>query len=108
MLLQDGVPARRYRLVQRPLEETTCRLQNSQALMVVVIDKRPSLKRRHLTKVVRVEGLYTDQTPLEERCFNNVDGTIVRRRTPSRAPVNGKYHQERGNGVVASVADSIE
>jgi hypothetical protein len=47
--------------------------------MVVVIDKRPSLQLRHFTKVVRVEGLYTDQTPLEERCFNNVDGTIVRR-----------------------------
>src|SRR5207248_1320522 len=107
MLLQDGVPAMRYRLVQRALEEATCRLQNSQALMVV-IDQRPSLQRRHFTKVVRVEGIYTDQTPLEERCFNNVDGTIVRRRTPSRAPANWKYHQESGNGIVASAADSIE
>ena len=44
MLLQDGVPARRYRLVQRALEEANRRLQNSQALMVVVIDKRPSLQ----------------------------------------------------------------
>jgi hypothetical protein len=58
--------------------------------------------------VVRVEGIYTDQTPLEERCFNNVDGTIVRRRTPARAPANGKHHQESGNGIVASVADPIE
>jgi len=76
--------------------------------MVVVIDQRPSLQRRHFTKVVQVEGLDTDQAPLEERCFDNVDGTIVRRRTPSRAPANGKYHQESGNGIVASVADPIE